>query len=84
MHANNRMVILYRLSANELAISPGILSLSKATVLGFQTFEQTLDGVGKSLVRSNLRNPCRVATACGHTEQCKQGQTRRLAFVRHV
>jgi len=45
MHAHDRMVVLYRLSANELAISPRVLGLSETIVLGFQAFEQTLDRV---------------------------------------
>lgn len=45
MDAHDRMVVLHRLSANELAISPRVLSLSETIVLSFQTFEQALDGV---------------------------------------
>ena len=84
MHAHDRMVVLHRLSANELAISPRILGLSEAIVLSLQAFEQALDRVRKALVRSDLRNPCRIATAGGHAEQCEQGQSGRLALVRHV
>lgn len=78
------MIILHRLSTHELPVPSRILSLSETIVLGFQTFQKTLDGVRETLVRSHLRHPSCVATACGHTEQCQEGQAGRLALVRHV
>ena len=45
MHAHDRMVVLHRLSANEFAISPRVLGLSKAIVLSLQAFEQALNWV---------------------------------------
>lgn len=45
MHAHDRMVVLDRLPANELAISPRVLGLSKAIVLSLQAFEQALNRI---------------------------------------
>jgi hypothetical protein len=45
MHAHDRMVILHRLSANELAISPRVFGLSETVVLSLQAFKQTLDRI---------------------------------------
>lgn len=81
MHANNRVVILHRLPTDEFAVPSRILSLPETIVLGFQTFEETLDGIRETLIGSHLRHPCGIATTCGHAEQRQEGQTGRLALI---
>jgi hypothetical protein len=84
MHTNDRMIVPNWLPADEFTIPSRVLSLPETIVLGFQTFEQTLDGIREALIRSDLGNPCSIATAGRHTEQCQERQSRRLALIRHV